>query len=285
MHYLILSIVCSVLVGVVFKLARPRGFDAFAVISWNYAAALLLCALVFKPEVSALNTHAPWLLYFGLALLLPGVFFLLVQSIHFTGIVRTDAAQRLSLFIPILASWLLFKEEFSGVKTAGILCAFTALFLLMGKKSEPGGTQGRYYPLLVLLGYGLIDLLFKSLSKQTEIPYTTSLFAIFGMALPVAVGLRFIAKTRSEKPKRDLALGLLIGLLNFGNILSYLQAHRHFYESPSTVFAGMNMGVILLGTAVGIFGFKEKLQAGNYAGLVLALVSVILIVASQMGWG
>ncbi len=283
MLYLILSIFCSVLVGVVFKLARPKGFDAFAVISWNYAAALLLCALVFKPEVSAFEAGAPWLLYGGLALLLPGVFFLLVQSIHFTGIVRTDAAQRLSLFIPILAAWLVFGEHFSAVKTAGIVCAFTALFLLMGKKSEPGGSRGRYYPMLVLLGYGIIDLMFKALSKQTDIPYSTSLFAIFAMALPVAVGLRFMAKTGRSKPGRDLLLGMVIGLLNFGNILSYLEAHRHFSQSPSTVFAGMNMGVILLGTAVGIFGFGEKMHPRNYAGLALALVSVVLIVASQMG--
>src|SRR5690606_31232012 len=159
----------------------------------------------------------------------------------------------------------------------------TALFLLMGKKSEPGGSRGRFYPMLVLLGYGLIDLLFKALSKQTDIPYSTSLFVVFAAALPVAAGLRFIAKTTSSKPGRDLVLGFIIGLLNFGNILSYLEAHRHFSQSPSTVFAGMNMGVILLGTAVGIFGFGEKLQPKNYAGLLLALVSVVLIVVSQMG--
>lgn len=284
MHYLLLSIFCSVAVGVVFKLARRHGFDAFAVISWNYLAALLLCLAVYRPDVSVLTAQAPWLLYGALALLLPGVFFLLVQSIRFTGIVRTDAAQRLSLFIPILAAWLVFGEQFSLLKSAGILCAFAALFLLLSKKSDASNRSGWFYPLLVLLGYGVIDLLFKQLSQHTSLSYTTSLFVIFCMALPVAFTMRFIGKATSQQPIRDLGIGVIIGLLNFGNILSYLLAHRYFPESPSTVFAGMNMGVILVGSAVGILGFREKMQTRNYVGLALALVSVVLIAASQMGW-
>jgi hypothetical protein len=34
---------------------------------------------------------------------------------------------------------------------------------------------------------------------------------------------------------------------NFGNILFYLKAHQAFADNPSTVFAAMNMGVIILG--------------------------------------
>jgi hypothetical protein len=35
-------------------------------------------------------------------------------------------------------------------------------------------------------------------------------------------------------------------MFNFGNILFYLKAHQDFSESPSTVFAGMNLGVIVI---------------------------------------
>jgi hypothetical protein len=44
---------------------------------------------------------------------------------------------------------------------------------------------------------------------------------------------------------------------NFGNILFYLKAHQAFADNPSTVFAAMNMGVIILGS-LGILVFKEK---------------------------
>jgi drug/metabolite transporter (DMT)-like permease len=72
-----------------------------------------------------------------------------------------------------------------------------------------------------------------------------------------------------------------VGIFNFGNILFYLKAHQAFAKNPSTVFAGMNMGVIIIGSLVGLFVFKEKLSKINFMGLFFALVAVILIVVSQ----
>jgi hypothetical protein len=45
------------------------------------------------------------------------------------GIVKTDAAQRLSLFIPLLAAWLIFNENFNLLK----IVAFPALLLILSK--------------------------------------------------------------------------------------------------------------------------------------------------------
>ncbi len=43
----------------------------------------------------------------------------------------------------------------------------------------------------------------------------------------------------------------------------------------------MNMGVIIIGSLIGLFVFKEKLSKINFMGLFFALVAVILIVVSQ----
>jgi drug/metabolite transporter (DMT)-like permease len=80
---------------------------------------------------------------------------------------------------------------------------------------------------------------------------------------------------------KNLLFGGLVGIFNFGNILFYLKAHQSFAENPSTVFAGMNMGVIIIGSLTGIFIFKEKLSRMNFAGLFLALIAIVLIVLSQ----
>jgi len=53
-------------------------------------------------------------------------------------------------------------------------------------------------------------------------------------------------------------------------------------QNPSTVFASMNMGVIILGSLIGIFVFKEKLNKLNYWGLFLALAAIILITLSKI---
>ena len=91
-----------------------------------------------------------------------------------------------------------------------------------------------------------------------------------------------IFKGKIEKfDLKNLFMGGLVGLFNFGNILFYLKAHQSFSENPSTVFAGMNMGVIIIGSLTGIFIFKEKLSKMNYVGLFLALMAIVLIVFSQ----
>ncbi|HRN45150.1 MAG TPA: EamA/RhaT family transporter, partial [Flavobacterium sp.] len=139
------------------------------------------------------------------------------------------------------------------------------------------------YPAVVLLGFGVIDILFKQIALYTTLPYTTSLFVVFGIALfiMIAAVVYDVIITKVPLNFKNIIFGGLVGVFNFGNILFYLKAHKAFAENPSTVFAGMNMGVIVLGSLVGIFVFKEKLSKMNFAGLFLALIAIVLIVISQ----
>jgi len=134
-----------------------------------------------------------------------------------------------------------------------------------------------------LIGFGVIDILFKQIAITTDLPFSTSLFVIFGFALAVS-SLAVIYEIGIKKIQinlKNILFGFLIGIFNFGNILFYLKAHQAFAKNPSTVFAGMNMGVLIIGSLVGLFIFKEKLTKINFAGLFLALIAVILIVISQ----
>ncbi len=45
-------------------------------------------------------------------------------------------------------------------------------------------------------------------------------------------------------------------------------------DTPTLVFAGMNMGVIVLGALTGLLIFKEKLSAINALGIVIALIAI-----------
>ncbi|MES2239357.1 MAG: EamA/RhaT family transporter [Bacteroidota bacterium] len=281
MLYLLLSIVCSVAVGVIFKIARKWSANAKQIVLFNYFFALLLCYFVFSPNVQSITTEAPFSLYVSLGILLPVVFLFLITSIKNIGIVKTDAAQRLSLFVSILAAWLLFNEVFSTAKIIGILIGFFALFSVLNKADNSVKSDLKY-PILVFLGFGLIDVLFKKVAAFIAVPYTTSLFVIFGIAFFLmfwAVLYEVIVQKKAFEFK-NLAFGFLVGCFNFGNILFYLKAHQAFSANPSTVFAGMNMGVILLGSIVGLVVFKEKLSKLNYIGLGLALFSILFIVLS-----
>ena len=199
-------------------------------------------------------------------------------------IVKTDAAQRLSLFIPIIAAWLIFEEVFNLYKIIGLALGFIALLFILRKQSGSNSNQNKWiYPVAVFLGFGIIDILFKQIALYTRLPYTTSLFIVFDIALTVSL-LVMVYDVVLKKVKlnfKNILFGGLVGVFNFGNILFYLKAHKVFSDNPSTVFAGMNMGVILLGSFVGVLFFKEKLSKINLLGLILALLSIVLIVFSQ----
>jgi drug/metabolite transporter (DMT)-like permease len=282
MVFLILSIICSVSVGVIFKIARRYTVNIPQIVAANYFFALVLCYFFFRPDLTAVRTDAPWGIYISLGILLPAIFLILAASIKYMGIVKTDAAQRLSLFIPILAAWLLFGEKFNTLKITAFLIAFPALLLILNKPSD--NTKNKWiYPAFVLIGFGLIDILFKQIALFTNLPYTTSLFVVFGLALllmAAVVGFEMVFK-KIKLNYNNFLLGGLVGVFNFGNILFYLKAHQSFADNPSTVFAGMNMGVIIFGSLTGILLFKEKLSKMNYVGLLLALVAIVLIVKSQ----
>lgn len=283
MLFLILSVICSVTVGGLFKVARQYNWNTTQIVASNYVLALWLSAIFFSPDYSAIDATAPWGIYVAIGFLLPVVFLVLVVSIQHNGIAKTDAAQRLSLFIPILAAWLLFNEEFTTLKVAAFLIGFPALILVLAKPSSKSKSNWMYAA-LVLLGFGIIDILFKQIALYTSLPYTTSLLVVFSISMLVMfVVIAYESRVKKIKIHfKSIGFGGVVGVFNFGNILFYLKAHQAFAENPSTVFAGMNMGVIVVGSLVGIFVFKEKLSKINYLGLFLALVAIVLIVFSQL---
>jgi drug/metabolite transporter (DMT)-like permease len=283
MWFVLLSVICSVTVGLFLKVAKKMQLSVFQIITFNYFSALLLTYFTYQPELTFKEKTIPYSLYIGLAILLPIVFLIQAKSIKETGIVKTDIAQRLSLFIPLTASYFIFNETFSQLKIIGFIIGFSAIFFTLNKKSDTKSNNW-VYPLLVLLGFGIIDILFKRVAVFKDISFTTSLFIIFCGAFVISISF-LIGKILVQKEKlefKNILWGLALGILNFGNILFYLKAHKALSENPSTVFAGMNMGVIILGSIAGILIFKEKITKWNYFGIFLAIVSIIFITLSQI---
>lgn len=285
MTYLFLSILCSVTVGVLFKLARRYQINLTQAITWNYLFAIILSLICFKPNFNQIDLNNFPKAYWALGFLLPSIFVFLGLSVRNAGLARTDIAQRLSLFISLSAAYFLFNEHFDRYKEVGVVFGFAAIIFTMYRKADRISSKKSWlYLLLVFLGFGVVDVLFKMVSQNTAIPYTTSLFIIYCIALILSL-MYLTYLVVSKKTKLQLVnffCGCILGIFNFGNILFYLNAHRQMSENPSTVFAAMNMGVIIAGTLIGIFVFREKLSKWNYIGLILALVSIVLITLSKI---
>jgi len=281
MPILLTSILCSVAVSVLLKISRGRHIDVAQAIAVNYPVAALLCWLLLKPQPATLLTPSPaWWILGALGVLLPGVFLIMAGAVRHAGIVRSDAAQRLSLLIPLLAAFLLFGEAVNTMKLAGILVALAALACLLKRRlagqGEAQAQSSWMAPLLlgVWVGYGVIDILFKQMAK-TGAAFASILFTTFVLAAVLIFAWLILRRTRWTA--RSLLAGVALGLLNFGNIYFYIRAHQVFPENPTLVFSAMNIGVISLGTLVGAGVFKEKLSWVNALGIGLAIVAIVIL--------
>ena len=279
---LIISILCSVSVGVLFKYIKAKTSVNIFLITVNYFFAIIATYVGLHPVID-LSGEVFNHFTISLSVLLPSVFILLSLSIRFSGIIKTDIAQRISLVIPIACSYWLFNETISGLKWIGLITGFISLFFILSKGEKSAKTNSIYL-LLVFLGYGAIDVLFKQVALQKNIPYTTTLFFIFcgSFIFSAIITLVSFFKKKLIISKNAFFYGILLGLLNFLNIYFYLKAHQSFAKHPTTVFATMNFGVIFFATLIGAFYFKEKLSKKNILGLVLAVIAIIFIVISQV---
>ena len=279
MFNLIIAVLCSVAVSVLLKVARKRHIEIQQAIAFNYIVALSLSWFLLKPDFKgveftdfiAQSENTP--IFLALGILLPSVFIIMSKAVEFAGIVRSDAAQRLSLFLPILAAFLIFHETLSQSKVVGIVLAFVGLFCLLSKPNQQSAVDFRGVLGLVgvWFGYGIIDILFKQVAKSGG-AFPTTLFIAFSLA--ACIMFIYLLFKRTQWNVASFVGGIILGVLNFFNILFYIEAHQSFGSNPTLVFAGMNIGVICLGTITGALIFKEKISKVNWLGIVFSLCAI-----------
>ena len=277
MYYLIFSIVCSVAVSILLKISKNQKISIDQAIAVNYPTAAISAFILFKPNFSD-NFNillSEWQILLPLGILLPSVFIIMGECVNRAGIAKSDAAQRLSLFLPILASFLIFGEILSMGKILSVILAIISLSALVYKpKSKVTGTGAIWTLLAVWFGYGIIDILFKQLSKNVAMT-ATNLCATFILSAIILFTYLIIRKTKWTKA--SIFGGIILGCLNFGNIYFYFRAHQSYSNNPTLIFAAMNLGVISLGTIIGTAVFKEKINIVNIIGIILAIVAIICL--------
>ncbi len=285
MEMIVAAACCSVLVSIVLKYLKAKGFDVFQMIAWNYLSASILCYYWFKTDLTHISfNHTPWWLISVLAVLLPSIFLCLAKSLQFAGILKTEIAQRLAVILSLLAAYFIFGEQFSQIKLIGVVLGIIAILaIIIGQATEQASKginlKSALFLFSVWAGYAAIDVLLKyssSLGLQSAV--TLNLAFIGAFILSIA----YIAITQPNWQPKNIFTGLVLGVLNFANIALYVKAHMLFKETPAIVFAGMNILVVVLGVLSGVIFFKERLQAYTWIGLVSGIVAVLCLAKAMM---
>ena len=164
----------------------------------------------------------------------------------------------------------------------GLLLGTLGLAAVPGIPARPvqGAADRRGWLLLLAVwaGFAVVDVMLKRLAMSGT-PATAALMVAFVLAFFGMLGWQAWRRLRhGVRPGlRHVAAGLLLGLLNFGNIVFYVRAHQRLPDSPAVVFATMNIGVVVLGTAVGVLAFGERTSRLNRVAIVAAIAAIALI--------
>ena len=156
---LILSITCSTLIFVIFKLFDKFKIDTFQAIVFNYFTAFACGILLYGNEwTPAAMNNTTWI-YFAIicAILFISLFFLMGTSSQKNGVAITSVAVKMSMAFSILLMILLYSEEVTVLKLSGIVLAFLGIYLV-SSPSKSGQRSSALWMLAVLfIGSGFLD--------------------------------------------------------------------------------------------------------------------------------
>ena len=285
MLYVFLSIFCSVVVSVLFKLARRYQIDVLQAITWNFTAAILLIGFIYKPSINQqILSSVPIYSYIGLGILLPILFLLISASIRINGIVLTTIVDRLSLFIPLIISYLIFHSELDNIKLIALALCFIAIVCIVPwKRTSKRSAGGWMYLLALFIGMGVSLLLFRQLATYA-IPNTSSLFIVFIVSFITSIVFLIvnISRKKTQFSWPHILIGWIMGLAFFGFIIFNMQIHKAMATQPRAAFSALNVGVITLAMMIGLFIFNERLTKLNKLGIFLALVAIIVVANTDL---
>lgn len=286
MVYLALAVVCSLAIGVIFKLARRVGIDRLGLLTVNYFVAMLL-ALGIGPDV-ALDGRASDITLLISVGLLNGVLFvvgfgLYAAAIDRVGLALSAATMRISVLIPFVASWVIWHELPTTLQLPGMVVAVGAFGLMALAPADRNRRTVADHPAamlaLLFLVAGITDTTLKVYDEHLADFASRSTYLFVAFAGAFVSGVLYLFRSRrslsSALSVRTLAGGLALGLLNYGSVEFFLQA---LAELPGTlVFPVNHVAVLVGGTLLGVLIWKEVLSRSNWLGIGLACLALALL--------
>lgn len=287
MFDLALSILCSSLIFVIFKLFKVYKVETFYAIIANYVVACAVGLLCYQGDVNVIGIlEKPWFWgTFALGLLFIIVFNLMAATSQKLGVSVASVATKMSLVLPVLFGVYMYKEVLGPLKTIGILFALAAVYFASIKKNSTKFRMGALLlPFLVFVGSGVIDISLAYFQKEFIANKELPIFSATVFASAAIIGITFILIKSTSKPLkmnfRNVLAGIALGVPNYFSIFFLLRALQNETLNSASIFTINNVAIVMFSTLLGILLFKEKLNLKNWGGIVLAIISIILVARS-----
>lgn len=280
MIFLTLTLIFSVLLFVIFREFSIRNINTFQAITINYLCAGLLALIFTDFELSDVNIaiKSSWFIY---AILL-GIYFIIMFNVmakttQILGVTISSLSSKMSLVIPVTAGFFLQNEEPSFLKIVAIIMAIFSIYLTISKKEKKNGPI--YLAIILFFGAGILD---SSLSLiqfnflETDKEFNLFISTIFFIAF-ICGSITLLVINQRLKLKNIIA-GITLGVPNFFSIYFLLKTLNS--NDSSIIFPILNIGVVTLSALIGWKIYSENLTTKNWAGLVLAGISLAILIYS-----
>jgi drug/metabolite transporter (DMT)-like permease len=278
-----LAIIALILMGTqsfLYKVSAERNCNtAWTTFSFMATVALLSSVVFFLRSESVPNITFTF--FVGI---LNSSAFLVATMTHIEALKRLPSSivfsiVRLNVVVVVLFSIVYFKDRPTFNQIAGtILAVFVILILTRQPDAEEpsaGQTKGGLILVFVSLFCGSVASISSKFAAMHANPLTFMAISYLFSTL-FSIGMRNKLQTEPVQAnyKEALAIGLLMGLLNFAGYYAFLKALSLGPLSIVIAIIGLHFVIAIL---LSVMIYKEKLTLPIIAGISLTILSVILL--------
>ncbi|MCD8072375.1 MAG: hypothetical protein LUE10_04235 [Alistipes sp.] len=289
MWYLIAAIIGSSSLVVILKVFDLKGVNMYGGITVNYVGAAILSRSFAPAGMAAVEiASTPWVpisLVIGACFMLSFVVYAL--SAQASGVAVTTISGRAAVVIPVLFAFIFLGEKPTWAKITLLLVILASMLMILKKGNAAAGQRKRFSHLaLLVLPVGVF--LFNGVN-DTLVQYAQREMIPSAESYPLFNGVMFIAgaftgllcyivaavRRRQVSGWRDVAWGSLLGMMNYICMTGVVNGLN--YMDGSVFYPLYYTGAIVLATIAGVWIFRERLSALNYAGIALAVAAIALL--------
>jgi drug/metabolite transporter (DMT)-like permease len=277
------AIIALILMGTqrfLYKVSAERNCNtAWTTFSFMATVALLSSVLFFFR-----SEPVPNIAFTFIVGILNSSAFLVATMTHIEALKRLPSSVvysiiRLNVVVVVLFSIFYFQDHPTFNQIAGIMLAVTVILILTRQPEAEEPSAGQTKPGLVLVFISLFCGSIASISSKFAAMHANLLaFMAISYLFSTLFSIGMRNKLQSEpvhtNNKEALAIGFLMGLINFAGYYTFLKA---LSMGPLSIVIAIISLHFVIAILLSLLIYKEKLTPSRIAGISLTILSVILL--------
>ena len=278
MAALILTILCSSSIAIILKINSRQKGDTILLLTGNYFAASIISLILFVSDANSTSPVEIIPLGLFLSILFVGSIFAFSKSVNLSGAALSTVSSRLSVFVPIILSIVIYNELPTLYQIIGLLLTLATIFLFylaINNSSKESKEKKKFmYLLMILFGIGIADFFMKVFQENWESSDKTwFLFWIFFFSF-------FITSVTAIRKKKKvdyktLLLGAGMGIPNIFSSYFLIEALKSF---PAVfVYPVVNISIIIFTSFVVKIFWNELWNKYSKLALGAGIISILFL--------